>query len=210
MSKNILTAQVTVRGTRPLLWHWFGPDAIPLEKQERTGVAGNDPEEWKRTVLYNKDRVLYVNGNYAFGTLIAGAAYTKRGKSSLKNVLQSTLQILDQEILTNRVLPEDLQRDPSLPVYLDVRSTINPTTKGRNVRYRVAASPGWEMTFGMEWDKTIVSRNEMEAICIDAGRFSGFGSGRKIGMGRFEVVKFSVLDFDLSMPALDLTAVAAE
>lgn len=42
---NILNATVSIKGIRPLLWHAFGPDAIPLEKREKTGVAGNDPEE---------------------------------------------------------------------------------------------------------------------------------------------------------------------
>jgi len=37
---NILQAKVRIKGTRPLFWHKFGPDALPLEKQERTGVAG--------------------------------------------------------------------------------------------------------------------------------------------------------------------------
>ncbi|RYF33251.1 MAG: hypothetical protein EOO38_30315, partial [Cytophagaceae bacterium] len=48
---NITSTIVHVIGTRPLLWHAFTDAAIPLEKQERTGVAGNDTEEWKKTVL---------------------------------------------------------------------------------------------------------------------------------------------------------------
>ena len=48
---NIIQANLLIRGTRPMLIHHFGADAIPLERRERSGVAGNDPEEWKRTVL---------------------------------------------------------------------------------------------------------------------------------------------------------------
>lgn len=57
---NLLTAKVQIEGTRPLLWHHFGIDAIPLEKQERSGVSGNDPEEWRKTVLMTSDRQLYL------------------------------------------------------------------------------------------------------------------------------------------------------
>jgi hypothetical protein len=48
---NIIKARIEIRGTRPLLQNQFGPEALPLEKGERTGVAGNDPEEWRRTCM---------------------------------------------------------------------------------------------------------------------------------------------------------------
>lgn len=198
---NIVTATVTVRGIRPLFWHVFGPEAIPLEKQEKDGVAGNSPNEWRKTVLYTKDGQLYLPGTYAFGTLRDGSKFTKKGKGSIQNLVTSTLQISDDRILVDRYipgfnggLPDELPTDPDEPVYLDIRSVVNPSTRGRNVRYRVAAGPGWIATFHLQWDKTIVSRNEMEAVCRDAGQLCGLGNGRKIGMGRFEVVSFEVSD----------------
>jgi CRISPR/Cas system endoribonuclease Cas6 (RAMP superfamily) len=88
----------------------------------------------------------------------------------------------------------DPTRDSTAPVYIDVRSVRNPATKGRNVRYRVAASTGWIVTFGVLWDKTIVNRQQMEAVAIDAGRLVGIGDGRSVGMGRFSVENFEVQD----------------
>lgn len=179
---NIIKAGVTVKGIRPILWHHFGPDAIPLEKQERTGVAGNDPEEWKRTVLYTKTGQLYLPGSYVFGTLRDGSKFTKKGKASIQTLVTSTLQVADDRVLVDRNipgfnggLPTVLPTDPDELVYLDIRSVVNPSTRGRNIRYRVAASPGWLATFHLEWDKTIVSRAEMQAVCIDAGRLCGLG-----------------------------------
>lgn len=199
-AKNIVKATIKIKGIRPLFWNVFGPDSIPLEKQERTGVAGNDPEEWKRTVVYTKEGQLYLPGSYAFGTLRDGSKYTKKGKGSIQTVLTSTLQVLDDRILIDRYipnyngngLPDTLPTDPDEPVYLDIRSTVNPSTRARNVRYRVVASPGWHAVFHAQWDKTIVSRGEMEAVCIDAGQFCGVGNARKIGMGRFEVEAFEI------------------
>jgi CRISPR/Cas system endoribonuclease Cas6 (RAMP superfamily) len=75
-----------------------------------------------------------------------------------------------------------------------VRGVRNPSTKARNVRYRVAASKGWTCTFHLLWDKTIVSRAEMETVLIDSGKLVGIGNGRGIGMGRFEVAEFTVID----------------
>lgn len=190
---NLLTAEVTITGTRALLWHAFGPDAIPLEKKERTGVAGNDPEEWKKTVLKTPDGQLFLEASYAFATIRDGARHTKRGRGSIQSYVTATLQIQDDVLLVDRWLPDgDLPTERSAPVYLDIRSVKNPATKARNVRYRIAASPGWHVTFHAMWDKTIVSRNELEAVIIDAGRLAGLGDGRSIGFGRFDITSFEV------------------
>lgn len=190
---NRLTAHIAIKGIRPLLWHAFGPEAIPLEKGEKTGVAGNDPEEWRRTVLMTKDRQLYIPNTYAFGCLRDGAKHTKKGRGSIQNNVAATLQVLEDRILVDRFLPEEpIPTDSDELVYLDVRSARNPSTRARNVRYRVAASPGWCAEFTITWDKTIVSRNEMNAVLLDAGQLCGLGDGRTIGMGRFTVERFDV------------------
>ncbi len=192
---NIVKATVTIKGLRPLMWHHFGPDALPLEKKEKTGVAGNDPREWVKTVLMTSDRQLYLQPSYAFGCIRDGARYTKKGKGSLQSAVSATLQIDDSRILVDRTVPDEpIPTDPEQPVYMDVRSVRNPSTKGRNVRYRIAASQGWSATFHLLWDKTIVSRNEMQAILSDAGQLVGVGDGRSIGFGRFAVEAFEVTD----------------
>lgn len=202
MAGNIITACITIQGVRPILWHRFGPEAIPLQKQEKTGVAGNDPEEWRKTVLVAKDGQLYVEPSYIFGTLRDGARYTKRGRGSAQSHLVATLQVVDDRIYFDRFipgmvdgkLPDVLTGDPDAPVYLDVRSVKNPTTKARNVRYRVAASQGWRSTFRITWDKTVISRNEMESIVLDAGKLVGLGDARSIGFGRFDLVSFVIVE----------------
>lgn len=197
MAKNILTAKVVIKGVRPIFWHRFGPDALPLEKQERTGVAGNDPEEWKRTVTAKEDGTLYVDSSYVFGCLRDAARHTKKGKGSIQSLVAATLQVVETFVEFDRKLPDGLNSlttDPTAPVYLDIRGVRNPSTKARNVRYRVAASPGWQCSFTLQWDKTIVAREQMNAVLIDAGKLVGLGNGRSIGMGRFDVVSFEIQD----------------
>ena len=190
---NVVWATVKIVGTRPLLWHHFGEDAIPLEKKERTGVAGNDPEEWKRTVLVTRDRQLYVGPEYVFGCLRNGARYTKMGRGTAQGAIVATAQVLDDFVLLDRYLPEEEpSRDPSAPVYVDVRYVKNPASKGGNVRYRLAAARGWRTRFTILWDPTIVARGVMESVTIDAGRLVGIGDGRNIGFGRFDVESFEV------------------
>jgi hypothetical protein len=172
----------------------FGPEAIPLEKGERTGVAGNDPEEWKRTCMVTKEGQLFVFGTYIFGMLRDAAKHTRKGKGSIQAMVAATLQIEGERILLDRFLPNDgPTSDSTQPVYLHVSGVRNPATKARNVRYRLAASAGWSAQCTILWDKTIVSRDQMRAVLNDAGTLVGLADGRSVGYGRFEVKKFEEL-----------------
>ncbi len=195
MKNNMVRVRVTIKGNRPLLQHSFGPDAIPLEKGEKTGVAGNDPEEWKRSCMVNGEGRLYIRGDYVFSCLRDAAKHTKKGKGSLQAPLAATLQIEEPIILLDRRMPEGdpKHNDFSAPVYVDVRGVRNPSTKGRNVRYRLAASAGWTCVFTLLWDKTIVAREQMKAVINDASVLTGIGDGRSVGNGRFDVVAFEEL-----------------
>ena len=191
---NIVRARVGITGTRPLLQHRFGPEALPLEKGERTGVAGNDPEEWKRTCMVTPKGQLYIMGTYVFGMLRDAAKHTKKGKGSIQPLVAATLQIEDDIILMDRFVPKDgATNDATQPVFIHVCGVVNPSTKARNVRYRLAASAGWNMEFTLLWDKTIVSRDQMRAVLNDAGILVGLADGRRMGYGRFEVLKFDEL-----------------
>jgi hypothetical protein len=190
---NMVQARFSITGTRPLLFHHFGPDTIPADgRKEREGVAGNNPEEWRKTVLFVPDtRQLYILPSYIFGSLRDAARHTPRKRSTLQSYVAATLQICDDIILLDRHLPpEPLPTDPGELVYLDIQSVKNPSTRARNVRYRVAVAPGWQCSCRLQWDRTIVSTQEMEAVATDAGRLGGVGDGRSIGYGRFEVTAF--------------------
>lgn len=193
--RNILSAKIQIEGIRPILWHAFGPWAIPLEKQERTGVAGHDPEEWRKTVLHNKDGQLCILPTYVFGCIRESSRYTKKGRATIQGPMSATLQVTDDVILLDRFMPEEpIPIERTEPVYMDISSVRNPSTKGRNVRYRIAASAGWKTSFNILWDKTLVSRGEMESVIHDAGQLVGLGDGRSIGFGRFSVISFEVAD----------------
>ncbi len=200
---NIIRARVQIKGGRPLLQRRFGPDALPLEKQERTGVAGNDPEEWRKTCLVTSDGQLFVRGTYVFSAVRDGAKHTRKGRGSIQSLVAATLQVEEERILLDRWLPKDGNppADPSQPVYIDVCGVRNPTTKARNVRYRLAAAPGWCAAFTLTWDKTLVSRDQMRAALNDTGTLVGLGDGRSVGYGRFEVTSFEVIDAEAQAAA---------
>jgi hypothetical protein len=190
----MVQAEIIVVGTRPLLQHAFGEDAIPLEKREREGVAGNDPGEWRRSMLVTDEGQLYIRNDYVFGCLRDASARTKKGRGSIQKDIEATLQVDPAIILLNVSLPDgDPTRDPTKPVYIDVRGVVNKATGGRNVRYRLAAAPGWKCRFILTWDKTVVSRDQMRAVLNDAGTYGGLGDGLRIGMGRFRVTSYKEL-----------------
>jgi hypothetical protein len=199
---NLVTATLQIEGVRPLLFHRFGPHAIPLEKQELSGVPGNNPEEWRLSFHMTPEGQLYLPSTYPFSCLKEAATFTKKGKSSLKKAITSTLQIADPHILiedrfvpTKPVLIEQGQAVEPMPlVYIDVAGVRNPSSGGRQIRYRLATAPGWRCMVHLQWDKTIVSRGEMEAVCRDAGKLVGLGDGRSIGFGRFQVLDFTAAD----------------
>jgi hypothetical protein len=192
----LVSALIMIRGTRPLLWHRFGIDAIPLEKKAKQGVAGHNPDEWRNTVLSTTKGQLYLEPAYIFGCLRDGAKHTSSKRGTLQPKVASTLQIADDIILIDRWLPKANAAPPlqaeSERVYLDVRSVRNPATRARNVRYRVAASPGWQTEFTIRWDNTILGTEQMKAVVNDAGLFQGLGDGRSIGFGRFELISFEL------------------
>ncbi|WP_257236728.1 hypothetical protein [Nostoc sp. 'Peltigera malacea cyanobiont' DB3992] len=87
---NILQAEVKVMGTRTLAIHHFGIDALPLEAKEKDGVAGNSPNEWKKTVLMDEEKQLFLLPTYFFGAIKYGGKTVKRGKGNFLADIAST------------------------------------------------------------------------------------------------------------------------
>ncbi len=191
----MIEAEVSIKGARPMFWHRFDMDALSGKPKEKTGVAGNDPEEWRRTHTATKDGQLYIDPTYVFSCLREAGRYTKKGVSSIQKQVAATLQVLDDLILVDRWIPVEPTYEQDKPVYIDVRSVVNPKTKGRNIRYRIACSSGWTTTFHILWDETIVSRPQMESVIIDAGKLVGLGDARNIGFGRFKLLSFKVQSY---------------
>lgn len=190
----LIQAEVEITGVKAILFNNFHNDSIPLVKQEKNGVAGNNPDEWKKTFLITPERQLYLKPDYIFSCLRAGAKHTKNGRGSMEPILSASLQVLTEKILLNRFVPnyENITTDDSNDVYIDVRPVTRRGVK--NIRYRLASATGWKTNFKILWENTLINRQQMQAICIDAGAFAGLGDGRKIGFGRFEITRFQVTE----------------
>lgn len=174
------------------MFHKFSVDVLSKSKP-KSGSTGNDPEEWK-TTIWNEGKKLYLPGFYFFSSLKEGGKYIKVGRGTISNKLISCMRVKTEKCYLNRELPDELDKidmistDPGQPIYLDVRGVKNPATKGRNVRYRLALKSGWECGVEIEFDDTVISKDDMKRCIEAAGKFSGLGDGRNIGYGRFEIL----------------------
>ncbi|MGG0720142.1 hypothetical protein ABE096_21550 [Robertmurraya massiliosenegalensis] len=186
-------AHVKIRGIRPFIFNRFTEESIslPHEKKDLQGVAGKNPMEWKKTFNATREGELYIDGSYIHRCLINAAKFTKRG---LQAQLAATLETVDDYLFfTNRSLPTDLNvitRNSNSEVYIDVRSVKMQRTSARHIRYRLALSKGWELSFSIIWEATVVGKELMESVCNDAGFLVGIGDNRVNGFGRFEVLDF--------------------
>lgn len=195
--KKYVTAKVLIRGNRPILFHAFREEVLTQTKKVRSGSQGNDPNEWKQTVKMDDKRQLYVSHLDLFAMLKNAGRFTKIGRGTIKDLVGATLQVVGKTFpLIDRFVPieEEIDRNENKPVFLHVCSVKNPATKGRNLRYRVAAKEGWEIEFKILWDESILSRELMKGVIEDAGVLEGFMDGRNIGYGRFEMISFDILD----------------
>jgi hypothetical protein len=189
-----INATVTIEGTKPLLINTFPIDTLDVSKK-RSGTTGNDSSLWKKTVLARSNGQLYVFGSYLIGSIVGGGKLIKVGRGSLSKKVGSTLEILEPELdIVDRFLPDEEQitRLTTDPVYLDVRSVVNPMTKGRNLRYRVAISPGWQIKATLMWEDRALSAEDVKVCLENGGLFEGIGDGRRIGFGRFVVKDFAI------------------
>lgn len=188
------TIQFSITGKTALLFNKFNVENVSNKQKVKTGSAGNDPEEWRSKVICDGKK-LYIPGFYIFSCISAGGQYVKEGRGSIQKKLMGCLLIQTEKFYLNRELTkeisdletDDLPRDSSKEVYLDVRGVKNPTTKARNVRYRLALCPGWSTNIIAEWDDTVISRDSIKQAIESAGKFVGLCDARLLGYGRFTV-----------------------
>ena len=190
-----ITAKISIKGTKPILFHTF-PIEVLTSGKTKSGSTGKDEEEWKTTVLMTGNRQLYVMGCYLVGSIKSAGKLIKVGKGNMMKKIESCLECSQDIILLDDLFvpSEDQITKSSLDaVYIDVRSVVNPATKGRNLRYRVAAKSGWELSAVIQWDDSIVSKETMKECVTNAGLYEGIGDGRRIGFGRFALMAFEMI-----------------
>ncbi|MGD8305101.1 MAG: hypothetical protein PVF17_00470 [Ignavibacteria bacterium] len=190
----MMKVKVKIEGIKPLVFHKFNIESITALSKPKSGNSGNNPEEWKNS-FFHDDEKLYIPDNYIFACLKNAAVHTKVGRGSIQKTWISAVNVLTEKAFLNREIfadwenatEADIPTSSSLPVYIDIRMVANPNTKGKNVRYRVACSPGWETEFELLIDDSLISQQHVKKVIEDAGKLQGIAELRTLGYGRFIV-----------------------
>lgn len=188
-------AKIEIEGKSALLFHKFTVEVLSSKSKPKGGTTGNNPDEWK-TTMCNEGKRLYIPKDYFFSCFGEGAKYVKVGRGTLNKKFRGCVIITTPKAYLNRELPDDpdnietenMPTDCDKPVYIDIRGVKNPATKGRNVRYRLGLCPGWECTVELEFDDTVISKDDLKRSIEAAGKFVGLADNRENGYGRFEVL----------------------
>jgi hypothetical protein len=188
------SANIRIKGIKPILFNTFPLDTFSSDKKKE-GKTGDNPESWKQTVLMDENRRLYIFSTYLTASISTGGKEIKMGRGNISKKVASIIEVMENKIfLDDRIVPpeEELTRNDTDTVYLDVRAVVNPMTKGRNLRYRIAVKPGWEIEFNLHWDDKILSKEQIKQCVENAGSLTGIGDGRSIGFGRYQLVSFKM------------------
>ncbi len=126
---SIERVKATVRMTREYFYHNPADDILDGGRKAKTGSAGNDPEEWKKTFTATKTGQLYIKPEQIFGCMREGGKYTKKGRGTLKNDVAATLQVDEDRILLDKHVNGNLDEIPindfEADMYVDKRKSPN-------------------------------------------------------------------------------------
>jgi hypothetical protein len=170
-------ATVTIEGTSALLMHKY-PE-IPIE-----GLDKKEPQEQAELSAYRipGSKELYIPGVAVQRALVRASTYSKgKGRASLQKVSAACLMVMPEYI--------GLGTDKFT---LDSRPVVIPATKGRVMRHRPRVDK-WKGTFGLEWDETLMTEDQVKKIVEDMGKRVGLLEFRpdKGGMyGRSKIIKW--------------------
>lgn len=183
------TYEVKIKSICAMIHH--GSQSVGMQeksskKQGGDALTGN-PEEWKQTI-YFKDGVGVYLPSICFEACLKNASkqFKITGRATATKFVDSGLFCSD-EYLPFFVKGKPIMSLDDPRITIDKRTVKNPTTKGRNVRYR-AKFDEWESAF-----RIIVSADDylseklIKEIIEYGGLYVGVGDYRP-KFGRFELL----------------------
>lgn len=186
---------VKIKSICAMLHH--GSQAVGMEEEstrKKGGVAlkGN-PDEWKKTIYFKEGVGVYFPA-VSFEACLVNAAKQHKvtGRQTATKFVQSGVFCTDEYLpfLVNgkKIMSLD---DPLIKI--DKRTVKNPSTRGRNTRYR-AIFDNWESNFRIiVQNDDYVTKKLLKEIIEDGGRFIGVGDYRP-RFGRFELISLKEVD----------------
>lgn len=166
--------KIVMKGKSPIMMHKYPENPI-------SGFEKKPKEEQAELVSYRipGSRELYVPGVAIQRALINSALYSRgRGRASLQKEAAACFM----------VSPEYVGLGTEKYV-IDSRPVTIPATKGKIMRHRPKVNE-WKISFGLEWDETLISEEQVKKIVEDMGIRTGlleFRPACKGSYGRCEI-----------------------
>jgi len=181
--------EIKIKSLCAMLHH--GSQAVGMEKTTGKKKGGEallgDSDEWKKTIYFKESIGVYLPA-MVFEACVVNAAkqFKVTGRQTATKYVQGGLFCID-EFLPFFVDGKPIKTLDDPRIKIDVRTVKNPSTKGRNVRYR-AKFDEWESKFRfMVTTDDYLRTDLLKEIVSYAGNFVGVDDYRP-RFGRFDVV----------------------
>lgn len=183
------TYEIKIKSICPMLHHGaqaVGMQEQSLKKKGGTALTGN-PDEWKDTIYYKDGIGIYLPA-MSFEACIKNAAkqFKITGRATATKYVDSGVFCID-EYLPFLVNGKPIMSLDDPRIVIDKRTVKNPSTKGRNVRYR-AKFDEWASSFKiLVHADDYLSDKLLSEIIVYGGLYVGVGDYRP-KFGRFNLV----------------------
>lgn len=177
--------ELTIRGDADLLFHRWNCEAVEAKARAAKGSTARKTDDVESYVYRNGEGELCIPGEYLRQAIIAAAKYRQDPRSPRK----SAMDLVKAAVVSLTPLASLGVTDWDYEHRCRVQVQRNGVT-----RVRPAISAGWIATFLLMVNlPEYVSSGMLHGLVSDAGRLVGIADFRPT-YGRFQVVKFEVLD----------------
>ena len=183
------TYEISIKSIVAMLMH--GSQSVGMEGPKTKKKGGfalqGDPDEWKKTIYFNREVGIFLPA-ISFEACMKNAAkqFKISGRATATKYIESGFFCIDEH-LPFLVDGKPITSLDDSRIKIDKRTVKNPSTRGRNVRYR-AKFDSWSSTF-----RVIVTADDYisEELLVEiiryGGSYIGVGDYRP-RFGRFQLV----------------------
>lgn len=180
-------AEVTVRGTAPILFHRWSCEAIEEKAKAKKGSATKKTDNIESYVYRCEDGTIGIPGSYFVGAITdprnGAAKYLQDPRSPRKSAL---------DLYKAAVVPLTHLASLGKPTWDFVDQRRVMVQRQGITRNRPAFNSGWEATFELQvLLPEYVNRDDLLLVLTQAGRLVGIGDYRPT-YGRFAVTSFKI------------------
>jgi len=178
--------KIKIKSGSPMLHH--GSQSVGMEKIKAKTKGGNallgDQNEWKKTIYFDEKMGVYLPSTVFEACMIyAGKQFKVTGRKTATEYIKSGVYCME-EFLPFLVNGSPIKTLDDERIIVDKRTVKNPSTKGRNMRYR-AKFDNWSSEFVlMVTSDDYITLELLEDIIKYAGMYVGVGDYRP-RFGRF-------------------------